>query len=136
MAISTNAEVALTYAEGMRTSDRQKFQAISMAIEQMSQLTEDLLFLTRSDRVSSFAAQRIDLTTLLTDLVNLYKPQADNKQIELKAEVQRDLWLIGDEAKLARAFTNLIQNALQYTSAGGEVEVSCDRIGREPLVTT
>lgn len=135
MAISTNAEVALTYPEGMRASDRDKFQAISMAIEQMSQLTEDLLLLTRTDRVSSFASQKIDLTTLLTDLVNLYKPQADTKQIELKVEVQNDLWLIGDEAKLARAFTNLIQNALQYTPAGGEVEVSCVRIGRELLTT-
>jgi signal transduction histidine kinase len=135
MAISTNAEVALTYPEGMRASDREKFQAISMAIEQMSQLTEDLLLLTRTDRVSSFESQRIDLTTLLTDLVNLYKPQADTKQIELKAQVQSDLWLIGDEAKLARAFTNLIQNALQYTPAGGEIEVSCARIGRELLTT-
>lgn len=135
MAISTNAEVALTYPEGMRASDRDKFQAISMAIEQMSQLTEDLLLLTRTDRVSNFASQRIDLTTLLTDLVNLYKPQADTKQIELKAEVQSDLWLIGDGAKLARAFTNLIQNAIQYTPAGGEVELSGARIGREILTT-
>jgi OmpR-family two-component system manganese-sensing sensor histidine kinase len=135
MAISTNAEVALTYPEGMRASDRDKFQAISMAIEQMSQLTEDLLFLTRTDRVSNFESQRINLTTLLIDLVNLYKPQAHTKQIELKAEVESDLWLIGDEAKLARSFTNLIQNALQYTPAGGEVEVSCARIGRELLAT-
>jgi signal transduction histidine kinase len=135
MAISTNAEVALTYPEGMRASDREKFQAISMAIEQMSQLTEDLLLLTRTDQVSNFASQRIDLTALVIDLVNLYKPQADIKQIELKAEVQSDLWLIGDGAKLARAFTNLIQNAIQYTPTGGEVEVSCARIGRELLTT-
>jgi two-component system, OmpR family, manganese sensing sensor histidine kinase len=135
MAISTNAEVALTYPEGMRASDRDKFQAIFMAIEQMSQLTEDLLLLTRTDQVTNFASQRIDLTTLLTDLVNLYKPQAQTKQIELRAKVESDLWLIGDEAKLARSFTNLIQNALQYTPAGGEVEVSCVRIGRELLIT-
>ena len=135
MAISTNAEVALTYPEGMRKSDGEKFQAISMAIEQMSQLTEDLLLLTRTDKVSSFEFERIDLTSLLTDLVNLYKPQAQTKQIKLKAEIENDLWLVGDEAKLARAFTNLIQNAIQYTPAGGEVEVSGKRIGRELLIT-
>ena len=134
MAISTNAEVALTYSEGMRKSDSEKFQAIAMASEQMSQLSEDLLLLTRTDKVSSFESQRINLTTLLIDLVNLYKPQAQTKQIELKAEIEGDLWLIGDEAKLARAFTNLIQNAIQYTSAGGEVEVTGKLIGRELLV--
>ena len=135
MAISTNAEVALTYPEGMRASDGDKFRAIALAIEQMSQLTEDLLLLTRTDKVSSFESERVDITALLKDLVSLYQPQAQTKQIELKAEIGSDLWLIGDEAKLARAFTNLIQNAIQYTPAGGEVEVSCKRIGRELLIT-
>ena len=134
MAISTNAEVALTYPEGIRPGDEEKFQAIAMATEQMSQLTEDLLLLARTDKVSSFEFERINLTTLLTDLVNLYKPQAQTKQIELKAEIESDLWLNGDEAKLARAFTNLIQNAIQYTPAGGEVEVTGSRIGRELVI--
>ena len=135
MAISTNAEVALTYPEGIRPRDEEKFQAIAMATEQMSQLTEDLLLLARTDRVSSFEFEIINLSTLLTDLVKLYKPQAQTKQIELKAEIENDLWLNGDEAKLTRTFTNLIQNAIQYTPAGGEVEVSSNRIGRELLIT-
>lgn len=105
-----------------------------MATEQISQLTEDLLLLTRTDKVSSFEFTRINLTTLLKDLVCLYKPQAQTKRIELKAKIENNLWLIGDEAKLARAFTNLIQNAIQYIPAGGEVEVSRDRIGRELLI--
>jgi two-component system, OmpR family, manganese sensing sensor histidine kinase len=119
----------------MRASDGEKFKAIAMATEQMSQLTEDLLLLTRTDKVVNFESEKVNLTTLLTDLINLYKPQAQTKQIELKAKINHDLWLIGDEAKLARAFTNLIQNAIQYTSTGGEIEVSSNRIGRELLVT-
>ena len=135
MAISTNAEVALTYSEGIRPGDEEKFHAIAMATEQMSQLTEDLLLLARTDKVSDFKFEKINLTNLLTDLIKLYKPQAQNKQIELKAEIKNDLWLNGDETKLARAFTNLIQNAIQYTPAGGEVEVKGDRLGRELLIT-
>ncbi|MCC0178825.1 HAMP domain-containing histidine kinase [Waterburya agarophytonicola K14] len=134
MAISTNAEVALTYPEGMRSSDGDKFKAIALATDQMSQLTEDLLLLTRTDKVASFEFNKIDLTTLLTDLVSLYRPQAQGKQIKLKAKINYDLWLIGDEAKLARAFTNLIQNAIQYTPAGGEIEVSSNRLGREVVI--
>ena len=57
MAISTNAEVALTYPQGMRASDGEKFQAIAMASEQMSQLTEDLLLLTRSDKVADLSSK-------------------------------------------------------------------------------
>lgn len=135
MAISTNAEVALTYPEGMRKSDGEKFQAISMATEQMSQLTEDLLLLTRTDKVANFESERVDLTALLTDLVNLYKSQAQTNRIKLKAEIESDLWSIGDKAKLARAFTNLIQNAIRYTPAGGKIEVKGDRINRELKIT-
>lgn len=135
MAISTNAEVALAYSEGMRDSDREKFRAIASAIDQMSQLTEDLLLLARTDKFADFESKRIDLTALLTDLVNLYRPQAQVKKIELKAEIESNLWSIGDEGKLARAFTNLIQNAIQYTPNGGEIEVIGDRVGRELKIT-
>ena len=135
MAISTNADVALTYAKGMRAGDSEKFRAITSACEQMSRLTEDLLLLARTDKVSDFESKRIDLTTLLLDLVNLYKPQAQTKQIELKAEIASNLYLIGDETKLTRAFTNLILNAIQYTPNGGKVEVFAQRIGRELKVT-
>ncbi|GAB4239657.1 MAG: HAMP domain-containing sensor histidine kinase [Stanieria sp.] len=135
MAISVNAEVALTYPEGMRASDGEKFRAISMAIEQMSQLTEDLLLLTRTDKVSDFEFEGVDVTNLLVDLVNLYKPQAHIKQIELMAEIESNMWTVGEEAKLARAFTNLILNAVQYTPTGGKVEVNGTRVNRELLVT-
>lgn len=135
MAISTNAEVALTYDNGMRASDEAKFQAIALATEQMSQLIEDLLLLARFDRVTDFESKKINLTTLLADLVNLYKPQAQVKQIKFEAEIASDLWLMGDEAKLTRALTNLIQNALQYTPAGGKVKVAGTRINQE-IVTT
>ena len=135
MAISTNAEVALTYPDQMRKSDGEKFQAITLATEQMTRLTEDLLLLARTDEVTNFESERIDLTTLLTDLVKLYQPQAQSKQIELKAEIKHDLWTNGDEAKLTRAFTNLLQNAIQYTLAGGEVKVSSDLTNRKIRVT-
>ena len=38
--------------------------------------------------------------------------------------------LLADRDQLARLFTNLVSNALQYTPASGQVEVELDRIGR------
>lgn len=51
MAIKSNATVALKYSEGMREGDVDKFQAIVSATQQMSALTEDLLFLARTDKI-------------------------------------------------------------------------------------
>ncbi|WP_253274368.1 cell wall metabolism sensor histidine kinase WalK [Myxosarcina sp. GI1] len=135
MVISTNTEVALTYPQGMRTSDEEKFQAIASATNQMSQLTEDLLLLARTDNIADFERKRLDLSVLLADLVHLYRVQARAKQIELKTEIASNLELIGDEAKLTRVFTNLIQNALQYTLEGGNIEIFANRHGRELRVT-
>ncbi|MEQ8536437.1 MAG: ATP-binding protein [Coleofasciculus sp. D1-CHI-01] len=135
MAVSTNAEVALTYAQGMRATDEEKFRAIASAANQMSQLTEDLLLLARTGQVADFEYQTIDLTALLVDLVRLYQPQAEAKEIELKLEARNHLELVGDEAKLIRAFTNLIQNALQYTLPGGKVEIIGVALNREIQVT-
>ena len=44
MAISSNAKVALKYADGMRDGDREKFESIQSASSQMATLTKDLLF--------------------------------------------------------------------------------------------
>lgn len=131
MAISTNAEIALTYTEGMRASDAEKFQAIALATEQMSRLTEDLLLLTRSDNITDFESQSIDLTSRLIHLVDLYKSQAEAQKIELKVDIGSNLAIIGDKNKLTRALTNLIQNALQYTPAGGKVNLEAMHQGRE-----
>lgn len=135
MAISTNTEVALTYSQGMRASDEEKFQAIASATNQMSQLTEDLLLLARTDNIADFERKRLDLSVLLADLVHLYRVQARAKQIELKTEIASNLELIGDKAKLTRVFTNLIQNALQYTLEGGKIEIFANRHARELRVT-
>lgn len=51
MAIKSNAAVALKYPQGMRESDREKFSTIASATSQMTHLTDDLLFLARSDNL-------------------------------------------------------------------------------------
>jgi OmpR-family two-component system manganese-sensing sensor histidine kinase len=124
MAISSNVEVALKYPEGMREEDHEVFAAIDSATRQMTRLTEDLLVLARSDRQQPPVKASIDLSALLTDLVALYQPQAQASGITLNSAIASDLQLWGDRDQLTRALTNLIQNALQYTPAGGEVSVN------------
>lgn len=123
MAVKSNAAVALKYPEGMRETDAEKFAAISSATNQMTQLTEDLLFLARNDRIPNKNWQKINFTVILEELVQLYKPQAVVKQIELQAQITKDLYLIGDAVQLTRLFTNLIENALNYTLSGGALEI-------------
>lgn len=108
MAISSNAEVALKYSEGMRPDDRDAIMAMLSASEQMTSLTEDLLLLARTDRVSQRQSEPLNLSNLLKDLAQLYRPQADQKSVQLMTAIEPNLLLRGDSIGLTRAFTNLL----------------------------
>ncbi|WP_337885464.1 HAMP domain-containing histidine kinase [Fischerella thermalis] len=123
MAIQSNAAVALKYPEGMREADAEKFQAISSATNQMTRLTEDLLFLARHDNIPNQSKETVNLSSILSNLVQLYQPQAVAKQISFKSQLSQKLYLLGDANQLTRLFTNLIQNAIHYTPSEGTVKI-------------
>ena len=129
MAIKSNAAVALKYAEGMRNSDAEKFEAIASATRQMTRLTEDLLLLARTDRDRHQDWQQVNLTAILRHLIQFYTPEAASKQIQIKADLPESLYLSGDAAQLTQLFTNLLINALQYTPAQGSVAIEAHQKG-------
>jgi two-component system, OmpR family, manganese sensing sensor histidine kinase len=135
MAIETNVEVALIYPEDSRSKgDTEKFEAIASATRQMTCLTEDLLFLARTDRLPSQYRDSLNLVDLLDDVVRLYQSQAEQKDIRLQVSGDSSLYLLGDTGQLKRLFTNLIVNALQYTPKGGRVEIEHRLAGKQIVV--
>ena len=78
MAIKSNVAVALKYPNGMRPTYAEKFESISSATEQMTQLTGDLLLLARTDQAVS-KPHPVDLAAVLKPLVDLYRPQSSDK---------------------------------------------------------
>jgi two-component system, OmpR family, manganese sensing sensor histidine kinase len=97
----------------------------------MTRLTEDLLLLARTDKIPTQNRDTLNLTSILDNLIQLYKPQAEVKQINLKFELTPNFQLIGDAVQLTRLFTNLIENAFYYTPSGGVVEIKTSRVGSQ-----
>ena len=136
MAIETNVEVALTYPENNRSKgDTEKFEAIASATHQMTRLTEDLLFLARTNHLPNDHWEALNLTDLLDDLVRLYQPQAEKTNIRLQINESKPLYLLGDAGQLNRLFTNLLVNALWYTPEGGRVEIERRLVGKQIVVS-
>jgi two-component system, OmpR family, manganese sensing sensor histidine kinase len=101
----------------------------------MTRLTEDLLFLARTDNLPNRQRQVVNLKDSLDELVQLYQLQAVKKSIALQMNDCGPLYLLGDLGQLKRLFTNLIVNALQYTSEGGRVEIERHRIGSQIVIS-
>ncbi|NJM48608.1 MAG: HAMP domain-containing histidine kinase [Alkalinema sp. RU_4_3] len=116
MAIQANAQVALKYGEGMRSGDQEKLSSILLTTRQMTHLTEDLLFLARSDSQPPTDLAIVDLKELLTQIVAVYQPQVENKPLTLKLKVSGSVE--GNADQLRRLFANLLDNALRHTASG------------------
>lgn len=71
------------------------------------------------------------ISTLLTDLINMIQPRATDKGLELKLDIDDQLpsELYGDEVRIRQIVTNLLTNAVKYTREGSvTLKVRCTRL--------
>lgn len=74
--------------------------------------------------LKSAPAQDLDLHTIVTESVELFRPVAEAKSIRLfSPAADTSVPFRGHPDKLQRVVGNLIDNALKFTSEGGEVRV-------------
>ncbi|WP_013324597.1 sensor histidine kinase [Gloeothece verrucosa] len=136
--IKTSVEVMQTHPERIHPADVEKFNGIVSATKQMSSLVENLLLLARTEKISDPYPQEwglIPLHEVLEDLVDFLELTANAREINLKFEGLIEVFIKGDSEQLSRLFSNLLNNALQYTPQGGQVTVSLNQNERYVLVS-
>jgi two-component system nitrogen regulation sensor histidine kinase GlnL len=86
-------------------------------IDRLANLVEQLLGL-GSPREPAFV--QLNIHKLLRDVLDLMKPELDDKEIKLRIEIDPSLPDVrGDAAQLTQVFLNVIKNALEAMSRGG-----------------
>ncbi len=129
-AIKTSVEVMQSHPERIHAADVKKLEAIASATNQMTELVQDLLFLARAEAAPASPSVGwipIPIEEVLEDLVEFLQLSAEEKEITLTSELLDGVLVQGDAAQLRRLFSNLLENALEYTPAGGAVTVSMKR---------
>jgi PAS domain S-box-containing protein len=97
----------------------------------LGRLVDDLLDVARITRGQvALRRERLDLSRLVRDAVEDQRPELEGAGLAVGLQrPERPLWLDGDPTRLAQVLANLLQNAGQFTPAGGRVDV---RLAAEP----
>ncbi len=130
-------DLMLCHREQMQPSDVRKLEMIDTAAARIQHAVEDLLFLVRTDAAGasiSFEQSTVPLDQLLRTLAGQFDSQAQIKGITFQARLPTSLSVKGDAIQLSRLFSNLLENALQYTEAGGSVTLSWEQSKRSAVV--
>jgi len=92
----------------------------------LARLTEDLLMLSKmdADRLE-FETRRIPIGPFIDSCIETAQPRARDKDLRLSVKVAEKIPdIAGDRRRLTEVLQNLLDNAIQYTPAGGQITVS------------
>lgn len=129
------------YMEGLSDSvippTRETFQMLEQEVLRLVNLVEDLQQLARADAAKGFLDyQELSLHELLRQIMDLYRPNFQEKEIEVQWQLDpRSDLVTADRDKLLQAIRNLADNAWKYTPQQGNVTISTQR-GADSIMTT
>jgi heavy metal sensor kinase len=104
--------------------------------EQLSRIVEDLFILARQPfDAPAIMKERISLDRIVGECARAAQVLAARKDLKLTVNANKQLSLIGDDELLQRMILNLLDNAVKYTPAGGEVSLDLNAHNGDARIT-
>jgi signal transduction histidine kinase len=73
--------------------------------------------------IMKLTKKKINLSELLSDMIDFYHYLAEEKKITLKLKLGRRIFIHADLSRMRQILANLLENAFKYTPAGGRIDV-------------
>jgi len=106
----------------LEPQQRELIDIIVSSSRGLMRILNDILDLSKLEASAiELEASSFELRDVCQDVTKLFTPVARSKGIELVLDVDPAVpeWVIGDAARLGQVLTNLVGNALKFTSRGG-----------------
>jgi two-component system sensor histidine kinase TctE len=119
------AQLELLVAESAAAPVKSRLLTLQEGIKQLAHSANQLLTLARADPAVNITTknQTVALDTLAGDIVAKFIDRALKSNIDLGVEVE-PVFILADPSLIDDLLSNLVDNALKYTPAGGSVTVS------------
>lgn len=123
-AIRGYAETLLEGALDDRENSRRFLEIIAAHSVRISNLASDLLTLSEieAERVPAIG-ERISALELVENALQRVATQANERKIRVSLNPADDVYVVGQKGRLERAVSNLLLNAINFNSTGGEVRI-------------
>jgi heavy metal sensor kinase len=132
--VRTVAEYALRNPT-IDAESKEAFEEILAESVETSQLLEDMLTLARADAgYGSSVFESVDLAQVVEEAAARQRPLAEAKQQTITVLTSGPAWISGDRSSLRRLVWILLDNAVKYTPAKGNIEVGLQTTSSEAVL--
>jgi signal transduction histidine kinase len=111
-------------------------EALDCYIQRMTRLIDDLIDFIRTEQDAlELRREWLDVHQFLLDLMDDYRSTFDQRRVRLSVIAPVGVRLHADGQRLLQVFSNLLNNALKFTPAGGAVVIEATANVREVTFT-
>jgi len=121
------------YLEGLSDEvvppSRETYQILEQEILRLVRLVESLQQLTQADAARAFLKREpINLADMVDQVLAMNRAEFESREIHVKTDFPMGVGeTIGDRDRMFQVLRNLIENAWQYTPAGGQFRIAATR---------
>jgi two-component system, OmpR family, sensor kinase len=119
------AELEVALRDHNRAADASEvLDSAAEEVARMSKIVDDLLTLAhRDENRLELLLEPVDLGKVATGVAVQLRPLAEAAGVQLAVEAPAGAVVLADRARLTQVVTNLVDNAVKFTGAGGSVRV-------------
>lgn len=120
--------------DGLVDRPSRYFDSLEADIDALSQLVEDLFLLARLESGDvSIRKEALDLTEIADEAIEVLRPIAVAKDVEVSLEADHRVLGLGDVGAVARVVRNLLDNAIRHSPRGSHVIILAEKDPRVRL---